>query len=182
MQYHLIPHPGNYVKGSTECLKFSEAKNATGNKRTRPPLFVLQVRTLPAVGKNYIRAGVYYFKAATAKTALLLIFLFSGSAIFSQTPTDTTRTEEYCMILGTQKFLSNKITIEIDFGQQRSVWKDNRERDEATGKAVTFNSAVDALNYMNGRGWVFVDANIVTYSNSNIYNYLMKRTIPASGQ
>jgi len=49
--------------------------------------------------------------------------------------------EEYCMVLATQKFLSTKVKISVDFGQQVSFWKDTRRaqtlKDE-NGKALSF--------------------------------------------
>jgi len=32
------------------------------------------------------------------------------------------RTEEYCLVLATAKFLSQKVTISIDFGQETTFW------------------------------------------------------------
>ena len=33
-----------------------------------------------------------------------------------------TRTEEYCLVLATQKFMSTKVTIAIDYGQERKFF------------------------------------------------------------
>jgi hypothetical protein len=67
------------------------------------------------------------------------------------------RTEEYAEMVATQKFLSNKVTIVIDYGQIMKLWSDNRVKTEE-GKAASFNSVVDAMNYMNSQGWEFVNA------------------------
>lgn len=81
----------------------------------------------------------------------------------------------YCEILGIGKFLSKKVTISIDYGQEQSFFSDNRIKDE-TGKAQSFNSMIDALNYMGQQGWEFVQAFIVTEgANQNVYHYLLKR-------
>lgn len=82
----------------------------------------------------------------------------------------------YCQIVGTQKFLNpNKVTIEIDFGDEKSYWKDNRLKDEATGKVKVFNSMIDALNMMGKDGWEFVQAYAITVGQQNVYHYLMRR-------
>ena len=86
------------------------------------------------------------------------------------------RTEEYCMILATGKFLSTKVTISIDFGQERRFFSDNRYKDE-NGQVQTFNSVIDALNYMNSQGWEFVNAYVITVASQNVYHYVMKRKI-----
>jgi hypothetical protein len=86
------------------------------------------------------------------------------------------RTEEYCMILATQKFLSTKVTISIDFGQARKFYGDNRYKDEE-GRVQTFNSVIDVLNYQNSQGWEFVNAYCITVGQQNVYHYVMKRKI-----
>lgn len=113
-------------------------------------------------------------------TLLILSCLLSLSATAQTTlPAATsaaTRTEEYCMVLATPKLLSNKVTISVDFGQERPFFADNRYRDEE-GKVQTFNSVIDALNYMNGQGWEFVNAYAILVSGQNVYHYVMKRKV-----
>jgi hypothetical protein len=55
---------------------------------------------------------------------------------------DTTRVEQYCEVVATARILSNKVTIDIDFGEERSIWKDNRLRED-NGKLKKFNSVID---------------------------------------
>jgi hypothetical protein len=82
----------------------------------------------------------------------------------------------YCQIVGTGRLLSNKVTIEIDFGQFRSVWEDNRLKDPKTGDRIIFNSMIDALNFMGNQGWEFVQAYAFAIPNSgNVYHYLLKK-------
>ena len=67
--------------------------------------------------------------------------------------------EVYAQIRVRPRFLSNKVSIRLDYGQERNFWGgDTRIRDENTGKVKKFNSAVDALNYMSLQGWEFVFA------------------------
>ena len=80
----------------------------------------------------------------------------------------------YCEIVGTAKLMSNKVTITVDFGQKMSIWADNRMKQN--GKAVGFNTMIDALNFMGKEGWEFAQAYIVTEgSNQNVYHYLLKK-------
>lgn len=81
----------------------------------------------------------------------------------------------YCQIVGTQKFLNpNKLTVEIDYGQKRKWWSDNRRIRDDEGDVKEFNSMIDALNYMGTRGWQFVQAYTVTLGSSNVYHWLLR--------
>jgi hypothetical protein len=82
----------------------------------------------------------------------------------------------YCELLGTQKILTNKVNVEVDYGQEVKAWsfQDDRIVDPATGKAKTFNSMVDAMNFMGLLGWEFVQAYVVSIGNQNVYHWLLK--------
>jgi hypothetical protein len=105
----------------------------------------------------------------------LVITLFSTS-LFAQ---EITEEEEpsfvYCQIVGMAKFMSKKVTIQIDFGDKMNYFADSRLKDPKTGKLKVFNSMVDALNYMGKRGWEFEQAYALTISNQNVYHYLLKK-------
>lgn len=83
----------------------------------------------------------------------------------------------YCEIVGTMKILSGKVSVSVDFGQQ-SYFKDNRLVDE-NGDIMTFNSMVDAMNYMSTLGWEFEQAYVVTMgagnTASNVYHWLLSK-------
>lgn len=81
----------------------------------------------------------------------------------------------YCELVGTGKFLSTKVTVEIDYGQETKLFQDVRIRNEQTGKVQSFNSMIDALNYMGKNGWEFVQAYVVTTQNQNVYRWLLKK-------
>jgi len=119
------------------------------------------------------------------KNKILTICLFTLSIYFAQGQ-DTKQLdkseakEEYCMILATQKFLSTKVKISVDFGQQVSFWKNTvraQTLKDENGKAISFNSVIDALNYMSSKGWEFVNAYVITVDNENVLHYVMKRQL-----
>ena len=86
----------------------------------------------------------------------------------------------YCEIVGTEKFLSSKVTIEVDFGQQRSVWTNGRYYKtlvDENGKKLEFQSMVDAMNYMGTLGWKFEQAYVVTVNKQNVYHWLLSKDI-----
>lgn len=105
---------------------------------------------------------------------LFLILMLSLSMIsYSQ---DTEKVEQYCKLVATGRLLSNKVTIDVDFGEERKLFSgDKRMRDEATGKLKKFNSITDALNYMGAQGWSLVNAFPATIGNSEIYHFYFKK-------
>jgi hypothetical protein len=113
----------------------------------------------------------HYCKFKTLKTmkinkkiVVLLIGLTVCCAnVFAQENTPTQQTEAepfkvYCEIISYYtSFFSNKLTVEIDFGQQSNFFKTDREIVDDNGEAIKFNSIIDALNFMAERGWVLVE-------------------------
>lgn len=78
---------------------------------------------------------------------LLTIGIFLISTMITNAQTDTSKVEQYCQIIATPRLLSNKVTIDIDFGEEKSFWRDNRLKTDG-GKLKKFNTVIDALNYM----------------------------------
>ncbi|MEO6329994.1 MAG: hypothetical protein ABIO55_13745 [Ginsengibacter sp.] len=107
------------------------------------------------------------------KIIIVIVVAFSSLTSFSQT--DTTRVEQYCEVIATPRLLSNKVTLEINYGEEKSIWKDNRLKSDE-GKLKKFNSVIDALNYMGKEGWVFVNAFPVLTGTSQIYHYAFKKS------
>jgi hypothetical protein len=105
------------------------------------------------------------------KLLLLLVVVIVGLSLQAQTSAKFV----YSEIVGTAKFMSTKVTIEVSFGQKVKTYADNRLKDPATGKPIVFNSMIDALNYMGDQGWEFVQAFAITESNQNVYHYLLKK-------
>lgn len=85
----------------------------------------------------------------------------------------------YCDIVGTEILFSNKITVDIDFGQKSSFWTDYKEKRlvDEKGKPIKFNSMIDALNFMAKLGWEFQQAYVVTTNDQNVCHWLMKKTL-----
>ena len=83
---------------------------------------------------------------------------------------------EYIEIIGTSKFMSNKVTIEISFGQRNKFFnmKDAMIID-SEGKPIVFNSMVDALNFMSENGYEFVTAYAFGDVNVASYRYIMRK-------
>lgn len=113
------------------------------------------------------------------KIIISTFIIFTFCSAFSQTVNDVPLTGidvKYIQIVGTSKMLSNKVTIEIDFGQENKFWssKDTQVKDE-NGKLLSFNSMVDALNFFGTHGYEFESAYAFNTGNQNVYHYLLKK-------
>lgn len=106
------------------------------------------------------------------KILSLLILSTIGITVFSQT--DTAKVEQYCQVIATPRLLSNKVTIDIDYGEEKTVWADTRLRN-IDGKLKKFNTIIDALNFMGKEGWSFVNAYPVTTANTTTYHFAFKK-------
>ena len=112
------------------------------------------------------------------KNVLTLIALFAAySLAFSQS---TPRTEEYCeFTLAAALGSGGRCSIRLDDGKQQYSGLLNsipdRLRDE-NGNIILFNSAMDALNYLNGYGWELFT---IRGDSSGTY-YVMRRKIASS--
>ena len=111
------------------------------------------------------------------KKILFTTLLFAAFTSYSQ---DTDKVEQYCEVVATPKLLSNKVTIAVDYGEERSFWKDNRLKTEE-GKLKKFNTTIDALNYMGKSGWKLVNAfPVYTSSTTQVYHYVFRKDFPKS--
>lgn len=106
------------------------------------------------------------------KIIIIGIVLFSSVQSYSQT--DTSKVEQYAEIVATPRLLSSKVTIDIDYGEERSIWRDNRLKED-NGKLKKFNTTIDALNYMGRGGWTLVNAYPVFTGNTQVYHYVFKK-------
>ena len=105
---------------------------------------------------------------------VLAIGIFLISTMITNAQTDTTKVEQYCQIIATPRLLSNKVTIDIDFGEEKTFWRDTRLKTDA-GKLKKFNTVIDALNYMGNEGWIFINAYPVKMGGTEIYHFAFKK-------
>ncbi|WP_346318337.1 hypothetical protein [Chitinophaga sp. YIM B06452] len=103
--------------------------------------------------------------------------IFFSLILLSANAYSQEKVEKYCELIATAKLFSNKVTIEVDFGQEKKFFdfKDSRIKDDL-GKAKNFNSVVDALNYLGSLGWKFVDAYPLNEgSGSKVLHFFFKK-------
>lgn len=110
------------------------------------------------------------------KIVIIVIFLISTQLSNAQ---DSAKVEQYCQVIATPRLLSNKVTIDIDFGEEKSFWHDTRLKTDA-GKLKKFNTVIDALNYMGREGWIFLNAYPVRMGDTEIYHFAFKKLFPKS--
>lgn len=93
----------------------------------------------------------------------LIPILFLLITLYSKAQDKPAKIEQYCELIATGKLFSSKVTIDVDYGEERRFFefKDRRIKDEL-GKAKNFNLVVASLNYMGSIGWKFIDAYPIT--------------------
>lgn len=87
------------------------------------------------------------------------------------------KTYVYCQLVGVEKALSNKVNVQIDFGQSTNFWKGVDYLKDEKGKKVTFNSMIDAMNYMGSQGWEFVQAYVLRVNDDDVCHWLLKKEL-----
>lgn len=114
------------------------------------------------------------------KVSFLFIALFISH--FAMAQTDTAQVEQYCELVAQGKIFSNKVTIDVNFGETRKFFGgDNRLKDEITGKIKKFNSVTDALNYLGLQGWSLVNAFPISESSGpKVYHFYFKKLFDKS--
>ena len=108
------------------------------------------------------------------KKCLFLLLMLISVNVMGQEPHRV-----YCELLGQSRFMSNKVNVSVDFGQDTNFWKSYSDQflvDE-NGDKIKFNSMVDAMNYMGRLGWEFEQAYVVTVGQQNIYHWLLSKKI-----
>lgn len=110
---------------------------------------------------------------------VLIISIVLMSSVVLNAQTDTTKVEQYCQLIATPRLLSNKVTIDIDFGDEKSFWRDNRLKTDG-GKLKKFNTIIDAMNYMGREGWIFINAYPVRMGETEIYHFAFKKQFTKS--
>jgi hypothetical protein len=82
----------------------------------------------------------------------------------------------YCQIVGyaQDNSISPPKNIKMEFGENMKFFADNRMKD-GSGKALVFNSIIDALNYMGKTGWEFVQAYVTQASGGSYTRFLIRK-------
>ena len=130
-------------------------------------------------------------------TLMVLAAIFVSTEAFAQEPVQAQEQEQkqslpeeqqdvkpykvYCEIVATQKFFSNKSTVELDFGQYAGFWTSDRQLVDEQGNTISFNSALDAANYMARRGWDLEEVFITSTTATPVQVELVKAKLVKRG-
>jgi len=120
------------------------------------------------------------------KTILFALLLLSSLQAFGQVVVDGVNINEradvrICQVVATGKLFSEKVTINIDYGQPIR-WASNKGTrvTDSQGRPIVFNSTIAAVNYMENNGWQYVDSyTLITgtgLSQQPVYHYLFRRS------
>jgi len=107
------------------------------------------------------------------KKAVIVSIVFLSSAVLNA-QTDTSKVDQFCQVIATPRLLSNKVTIDIDFGDKKSFGRDTRLK-TVGGEIKKFDTVIDALNYMGMEGWTFINAFPVRIGETEIYHFAFKK-------
>ena len=80
---------------------------------------------------------------------------------------------KYVELVGQAKLLSLSIKVFVDYGQEFS-WKQQTIKN-TEGKNASFNSMVDALNFMDQNGWEYVNNYLINNNGELTYKFLLKK-------
>ena len=120
---------------------------------------------------------------------ILVVAVFLCAVSFAQEKGNAQKElyKVYCEIVGQTHMLSNKVDVELDFGQAYSFWSGDRRLYDENGKKIVFNSMLDAANYMARRGWELEEAfPVSSISNGNSgspeYHWIMSKMVENDSQ
>lgn len=88
----------------------------------------------------------------------------------------------YCELVGidNRKLFSIKqnLNVLVDYGDSENEFESGYIIDEKNGKAKTFSSMVEAMNFMGENGWEFVQAYTLSEpTGGQVYRWLLKRAV-----
>lgn len=104
------------------------------------------------------------------------LFSLSGNAQVIVDGVDINKMDElqYVELVGQTRFINlTKIKVFVDYGQDFS-WRQQTIEDKS-GERSSFNSMVDALNFMYDNGWEFVSNYHIDNDGSLTYHYILQR-------
>lgn len=107
-------------------------------------------------------------------SAIVLCVVLASSA-FAINPDPT---YVYCDMVGYEKLLSltGKVKVSIDYGEAKTLFTDQRIKDES-GKVQSFNSMIDAMNYMAQQGWEIDQCYVVKGDGEMKTHWILKKKV-----
>ena len=105
---------------------------------------------------------------------ILMMFAFVGNTQVIVNEVNINEMDiKYVELIGKSKLNPTKIKVIVDYGQPFS-FKSQAIRG-AQGEKAAFNSMIDALNFMEANGWVFVSTYVIASSTEITTHYILKK-------
>ena len=112
------------------------------------------------------------------KKYLLVFMIMTSLNSYTQQISADSVVEQFCILRVAYSLdLSGKISIDVDYGQERKWGKVYQLKDDETGKTRKFNSITDALNFLGRQGWKLVIAVPVFADKASSTDYIFKKEI-----
>lgn len=82
------------------------------------------------------------------------------------------------MIIAYEKTLGNfNMHFSVDFGEDLPASMTENMVKEENNKLKQFKKIVDVLNYMNSKGWIYLNTYQMKYNSGLYYHYILKRAV-----
>lgn len=106
---------------------------------------------------------------------ILSLLITSNLAWAQEISTNGVKPYVYCQIVSSSVTFSNKINVNIDYGQEKNFLEIDLIKTADSKRAIKFNSMIDALNYMSEQGWEFVQAYVIVIGTDRSHIYILKK-------
>ena len=116
------------------------------------------------------------------KIILLMAVILMGLTATAQSLEQPEKIKVYCEVMCVQyNLFKQDVNALVDFGladkaKYANGWIYNTEND----KKQSFASPMSVFAYMAKRGWEYMDAIIVTEGKSNVWHFILTKTMPAN--
>lgn len=113
------------------------------------------------------------------KNSLFMLVLLCSVSAFGQ-KSDTLMVWRYADLSYALGGFTTKAKVSVDFGESSGWFKPADMLEDKEGKAIKFNSPVDALNWMSALGWELVQSYPVKLESlgTTDMHYIMRRLEP----
>ena len=85
--------------------------------------------------------------------------------------------EVFCDLISKKKFLGTEETIIVNYGNRDSLWVDQKIYTLAASELKSYNSIIDALNYMGNEGWETINSYSTSHNSYIVEHYILKKEI-----
>lgn len=108
--------------------------------------------------------------------AIICLAVFSGASAQYVNGMDLKDLDvNYLRIYGNTNFGGNKMIVRFEFGQKVGFDHKNKNILDENGKRITFNTMIDAVNFMSSYGYRVIQTFTTVKGNAVYYHYIMEK-------